>query len=68
MRTKKVQAPKPITLGILESLEYMNNGHLPRRNSRSYHIAGELLGYCLLILLVVGALHYALKILPKVMA
>lgn len=39
--------PKPITLGIFESLEYMNNGIVPRRSCRVCAVLGGIVGYCL---------------------
>lgn len=53
---KPTPAPKPITLGILESLEYMNNGVLPRRTCHACHVIGGILGYCLAVGAICGAL------------
>ena len=70
MRTKNqlVPEPKPITLGVLESMAFMSNGVVPRRRCHACAVASELLGYCLLILMVVGVLHFAKSIILQVLA
>lgn len=56
----RIKNPKPITLGIFESMEYMNNGAVPRRVCRACEAFKELFGYLVFTALICGGVVFLL--------
>lgn len=52
----KAAPPKPITLGVMESFSYMNNGAVPRRNCHLCNVLYSIFIYASMFAMATGFL------------